>query len=83
MSSSNAVLYLYEAVNEKNPDEPAQVAQVEIDGLDVYFPDHVDGWTDVLDCRVEPYTEKTLRENSIFAHHVHKQYILVSADQVE
>lgn len=83
MSSAHTTLFLYEAISEHDPDAPAQHGQAEADGLDVYFPKSVDGWTDVLDCRVEPYTEKTLRENSIFAYHVHKKYILVGPDQVE
>ncbi|RAL20948.1 hypothetical protein DL240_14845 [Lujinxingia litoralis] len=69
-------LYLYEAQN------AAQVGPVENTGLDVYFPDHVAGWTDVLDCREEPYTERSIAENCAFALHVHKKFILVGASQI-
>lgn len=83
MSSSNTPLYLYTAISEHDSDTPEKFGEAEVEGLDVYFPDGVDGWTDVLDCRVEPYTEKTLLENSIFAYHVHKKFILVAASQAE
>lgn len=84
MSSSSTDLFLYTAISEHDPEGPTRLDErPQVDGLDVYFPDGVDGWTDVLDCRVEPYTEKSIRENSTFAHHVHKKYILVSAAQAE
>ncbi len=56
----------------------------EVDGRggDVNFPAPVRAWTDVLDCRVEPYIEKTLSENCELAHHVRKRYILVGEDQI-
>ena len=44
---------------------------------DMVFPEPVRGWSDVLDCRHTPYTEKTLAELRHFAHHVNKLYILV------
>lgn len=54
--------------------------EVEVEGLDVFFPDHVDGWSDVLDCRIPPYTEQTLDEIRDFASHVRKTFVLVKAD---
>jgi hypothetical protein len=51
-------------------------------GLDVFFPDHVAGWTDVLDCREGSYTSKSIAENCAFARRVNKKYILVEAEQV-
>jgi hypothetical protein len=51
-------------------------------GLDVFFPEHVAGWTDVLDCREPPYTEKSIADNCAFARRVHKKFILVEASQV-
>ena len=60
-----------------------RVAEVESEGLDLFFPDFVDGWTDVLDCRITPYTSKSIEENCHFAEHVRKPYILVSANQAE
>lgn len=52
-------------------------AEVEGRGGDIEFPPEVGAWTEVLDCRVEPYTEHTLDENCHLAQHVRKKYILV------
>ena len=65
--------------NASNADE---VGPVQSTGLDVYFPDHVGGWSDVLDCREAPYTERSIAENCAFARRVHKKFILVEAAQV-
>ena len=51
-------------------------------GGEVTFPPGIDAWTDVLDCRHEPYTGKSLAENCELAHHVRKKYILVGEDQL-
>lgn len=69
-------LYLYETQT------CTQHGHAEFVGLDVFFPPTVAGWTDVLDCREEPYTERSLEENCAYALHVRKKYILVSASQV-
>ena len=45
---------------------------------DVFFPDGVRGWSDVLDCRPEPYKGKSVEENCRYAAGVHKQFILVA-----
>ena len=52
---------------------------VTIDGLDVFFPDHVDGWSDVLDARIAPYKTQSVDEVREFALHVRKDYVLVPA----
>lgn len=69
-------LFLYHA------DDCARFAEVGGAGMDLVFPPNVRDWTDVLDCRVEPYIEKSLAENCDIAHHVRKRYILVSDEQV-
>lgn len=69
-------LYLYDAHTAE------QVATVERSGLDVYFPPEVAGWTDVLDCREEPYIEQSIAENCAYALRVHKKYILVADSQI-
>lgn len=69
-------LFLY------STDDCTRFDQAEIQGNDVVFPPTVNGWTDVLDCRHEPYDEKTLEENCDIAVHVRKKYILVDEDQV-
>ena len=51
------------------------------DGQDVVFPDDINGWTDVMDCRGEPYDENSIAENCELAHHVRKFYILVTPSQ--
>ena len=75
--ATDAKLYLYET------DTCAQYAEVEQEGLDVFFPPEVGGWSDVLDCRIAPYTEQSLEENCHYASHVRKFYILVTHEQVE
>jgi hypothetical protein len=47
----------------------------------VSFPEDVDGWPDVMDCRAEPYTDKSIDENCDLARHVRKPFILVTEDQ--
>lgn len=76
MSSSHNQLFLYDAFSEE------KLTQIEAQGLDVFFPDYIRGWSDVLDCRAEPYPSKSIHENCHFAQHVHKNYILVSASQI-
>ncbi len=73
---SQESLFLYDARTAE------QVAPIEQSGLDVYFPPQVAGWTDVLDCREEPYTERSIAENCTFAQRVHKKYILVHESQI-
>lgn len=70
-------LYLYET------ETCSQSGEAEQEGLDVFFPPHVDGWPDVLDCRIPPYTERSLEENCEYASHVRKYYILVTEAQVK
>ena len=70
------VLYLYRS---STGDE---AGEAEKSGLDVYFPSGIDGWTDVLDCREEPYTEQSIAENCAYAQRVHKKYILVHESQI-
>lgn len=79
MSSSNEQLFIYKVLAGAAPTE---YAPVEIDGLDVYFPEGVFGWSDVLDCRPEPYKNMSLEENGDFAHHVAKKFILVASSQI-
>ena len=55
-------------------------AGVEAQGLDVDFPPEVRGWSDVLDCRDEPYTDEStwpMERLCEFAQHVRKRFILV------
>ncbi|MGM0555114.1 MAG: hypothetical protein ACQEVA_01935 [Myxococcota bacterium] len=73
---ADSKLYLYET------DECQRFDQATLEGKDVVFPATVNGWTDVMDCRCEPYDEKSLEENCDIASHVRKKYILVSEDQV-
>ncbi len=73
---SEQELYLYKAKTAE------QSGTAEKAGLDVYFPSDVAGWTDVLDCREEPYTEQSIAENCAYARRVHKKYILVEESQI-
>ncbi len=73
---SESKLHLFDA---KTAQEKAEVTQA---GLDVHFPADVAGWTDVLDCREEPYTEQSIAENCAYAKRVNKKYILVEPQQV-
>lgn len=76
MSTAATKLYLYETRTCR------QFAEVEADGLDVFFPQSVRGWPDVLDCRIAPYDDRTLEENCEYAAHVRKFYILIREDQL-
>lgn len=49
------------------------------DGYEVW-PAGVHGWTHALDCRIEPYNERSLEENLDFAKSVHKQVVVVLED---
>lgn len=69
-------MYLYDT------EDCTQFAEVHGRGGDVVFPPTVGTWTEVLDCRHEPYTGKSLAENCDLAHHVRKKYILVGEDQI-
>ncbi len=51
---------------------------LEGDRADIKFPANTGGWSMVLDCRHEPYTEKSLAELRHYADHVHKDYVLVT-----
>lgn len=77
MSSDQTTLYLYDTATSQRDSEATLV------GSDVIFPAHVRGWSDVLDCRHTPYTEKSIEENCHFAEHVHKFYILVASSQLD
>lgn len=69
-------LHLYRASNHQH------VGSVATRGLDVIFGPDILGWTDVLDCRMDPYKSRTIAENCDYATHVRKLYILVGAAQV-
>ena len=73
---ANQSLYLYDAKTGE------QMTTIERSGLDVFFPPEVAGWTDVLDCREEPYTEQSIADNCSYALRVHKKYILVAESQI-
>jgi len=75
MANSSEQLYLFDTTTDE------QIAEVESEGLDVFFPSGI-GWTQVLDCRIPPYTEKSIEENCHIAEHVRKEYILVTDDQI-
>ena len=78
MSSPNSSkLYLYESSTQN------RFGEATLQGQDVFFPDGVRGWSDVLDCRPEPYTAQSLEENCHIAEHVHKKFILVSQAQID
>jgi hypothetical protein len=72
---TSSIFYLYETKTQERRD------QVRVEALDVFFPDYVRGWSDVLDCRTEPYRERSVEQNCKFALGVHKRFILVAADQ--
>lgn len=76
MAVSSDKLYLYKTETLERADEVASEA------LDVFFPPYVRGWSDVLDCRTEPYTSRSIEENCKFALGVHKRFILVSSAQL-
>lgn len=44
---------------------------------DVEFPSEVRGWSDVLDCRHPPYTEKDIAALRHYGVHVNKLFLLV------
>jgi hypothetical protein len=69
-------LYLY------TTEDCARFGEARGRGGDVEFPPGVHDWTDVLDCRHAPYTDKSLAENCEIAHHVRKHYILVGEEQI-
>ena len=74
MSSSQNLFHLYDT-------ETAQhVGDAQAQGLDVYFPEFVRGWSDVLDCRVPPYLGVPIEENCKLAYGVRKKFILVPQD---
>ena len=75
-SDESSTLYLYDVETQE------RFGTAEVIGSDVYFPDGVRGWSDVLDCRHPPYTEKSIAENCHFAEHVHKMYIVVTPEQL-
>lgn len=64
-------------------EDHARAGEARTSGQDVEFPDFVDGWTDVMDCRHPPYTEQSIDENCEIAHHVRKPYILVAPSRLE
>lgn len=76
MAESSKRLYLFDTATVE------QIAEVESAGLDVLFPDSI-GWTQVLDCRIPPYTDKSIEENCHIAEHVRKQFILVTDSQIQ
>jgi hypothetical protein len=75
--SESGTFYLYDSETHQ------QVAEVEAEGLDLFFPDFVDGWTDVLDCRITPYNSNSIEENCHIAEHVRKPFILVTPAQAK
>lgn len=56
-----------------------QQVVVRSEGLDVFFPDGI-LWGDVLDCRIPPYAAQSVEDNCNFAHHVHKTFVLMKAE---
>ncbi len=76
MSKTDQTLFLYETSTSQ------EYAQAESQGLDVTFPPRIT-WSEVLDCRIEPYTSRSMDENCRFALGVHKAYVLVKSSQVE
>lgn len=72
---ADTTLYLYDSETIELFGE----AYAREEGVD--FPEGVDGWPDVMDCRTEPYTDKSVEENCDLAHHVRKPYILVTERQ--
>jgi hypothetical protein len=76
MSKAGQKLFLFEAATVHD------MGAVESTGLDVHFPPHI-RWSDVLDCRIEPFASRTIADNCQFATGVHKAYILVSQATVE
>ncbi len=76
MAESSGTLYLFDTATVE------QIAEVDTSGLDVLFPEGI-GWTEVLDCRIPPYTENSIEENCHLAEHVRKQFILVTEDQIK
>ncbi len=76
-SSDQASSYILYKVNKDG--SFAEFGSATVDNHDVYFPEGVNGWSDVLDCRPEPYKDKTVEENCDFAAHVHKKFILVAS----
>ena len=74
MSSTSKKLFLFDSASGQ------EVAEAKSNGLDVEFPAGI-RWSDVLDCRIEPYTSRTLEENVAFAAGVHKAFILVKESQ--
>ena len=60
----------------------ARLGPVKASRGDVEFPAEVRGWSEVLDCRVRPYTDKSLDELLHFGNHVHKVYLLVYEGQL-
>lgn len=60
--------------------ETGQQFDVEISGLDVFFPNNVRGWADVLDCRIAPFSSQTVEENCEFADTVRKKFVLVASE---
>lgn len=73
---SREQLYIYDAHT------CTQIGPVQTSGLDVFFPPHIHGWTDALDCREGTYLERTLEENCAFALRVRKNVIVVSQSQI-
>lgn len=76
MSKAGQKLFLFETAAVQD------MGMVESSGLDVHFPPHI-RWSDVLDCRIEPFSSRTISDNCLFASGVHKAYILVTETQVE
>ncbi|AWV88364.1 hypothetical protein [Bradymonas sediminis] len=73
---ANTTFYLFKS-------EDATRAETAVGhGSDVEFPATIGGWTEVLDCRHTPYTEKSIAENCEFAQTVRKVYILVNEAQL-
>ena len=50
-----------------------------VDGYE-QWPEGVEGWSHCMDCTVEPYDERSLKENLHFAEHLHREAIVVKAD---
>lgn len=77
MSSDASATYTLYQVNKDG--SFAEFGTATVHNHDVFFPDGVRGWSDVLDCRTEPYKDKPVEENCDFAAHVHKKFILMAS----
>jgi hypothetical protein len=58
-------------------DDGTVIPEIPVADGEPQFPEFVDDWTDVLDCRSKPYTDRDIETNCELARGVRKAYILV------